>query len=347
MLSTTVVLRALRHLVLAAALVAGAGVVEARPKARVAQVEGRATDAARATVAASEQRRASLLARRAALAARYQRELAEIDRLKRQKASWRRDRQLRERLSASLETAKQLGAASNAITLLDGQLAKQRRALIAAIDAELAGAPAAARRAALRTWRADVVGKSAPARAKKIVLPDDELDPNADPEELDQQADALRDSEAELARQIASLDRQAARFRKQVELKKQHRRAGELASRDDDQPRRTSGSGARGGAGEAADPDSAPTSDDGVGGESPPPEPEPQDPGMFEGDPAVVLSDVVDGATIDALRKAARSTDPAAKAAAAEKAREQVRRRLDALKKRRQLIEQRAKDLRD
>jgi hypothetical protein len=332
--------RVFRLLVLvAAALIALAGVA-------VAQAEpAKATDAALAKVRASEKKRSALITERTTLAARYQKELAEIDKLKRQKASWRRDRQLRSKLSASLETAKKLGKASGAITILDGDLVKQRKALIKAIDAELAAGAASARAKSIKAARADAARKVAPHKAKKIVLPDDELDPLADPEELDQQAKALRDSEAELEKQIATLEREATRFRKQADLRKEHQRADELATRDDHNPRRTQGSSGNRGGGVTAD-EAAPQSDEGG---SPPPDDfdGAMDPGAFEGDPAVVLSDVVDGDTVDALRKAERSTDPAAKAAAAERARDQVKRRLEKLEKRRREIEKRAKELRE
>jgi hypothetical protein len=333
-----------RSLVLAAAaLIALGTVAQAGPdRARVAQAAGaatRATDAALAAVRAGEARRVARMAERARLAERYQRELAAIDRLKRQKASWRRDRQLRAQLSASLETARQLDQVTGAVGGLDLQLARQRRALLAAIDAELAAGPAAARARSVRGLRAEVAARAAPARPRTIVLPDDELDPLADAEELEQHAQALRDSERQLARQLADLDRQATRFRRQADLRKQHQRAGELASRDDDRPRRVAGAVGPGRGVAADEGGPAPQSDDGSGGA---PEIDPS----FGADVAVVLADVVDAGTADALRRAERSTDPAAKAAAAERARAQVARRLRALEQRRQAIEKRARELR-
>ena len=326
-----------RHLVIVlAALIALAGVASAQR----GQASSKTTDEAAAAVKASEKKRAALVRERTELATRYQKELAEIDKLKRQRASWRRDRQLRSKLSASLGTAKKLGKTTAAITVLDGQLVKQRKALIAAIDAELAAGASSARARSLRAARAEAAKKVAPGKAKKIVLPDDELDPLADPEELDQQARALRDGEAELLRQIETLEREAARFRKQAALRKEHERADELAARDGTNPRRTSGSG---GGGRVSADEAAPQSDDGAAD----PDFGGMDPGGFEGDPAVVLADVVDGDTVDALRKAERSSDPAAKAAAAEKAREQVKRRLERLEKRRREIEKRARELRE
>jgi hypothetical protein len=330
--------RALLVLLLVAASAAGA---EARPhRTRVAQAEtgADATDEARAQVKTTEKRRLKLATARADVSVRYTKELAAIAKLKRQKSSWRRDRQLKQKLKASLETAKKLAKQAKELTAIDVALGRQRKALVAAIDAELAGSPSASRAKSLRALRAEVAPKTR-KKAHKIVLPDDELDPLADPDELDQQVAALRASEDELTRQIASLDRQASRFKKQAALRKAHDRADEMASRDDDQPRRTSGSGGTQGT----------LSDEGAGApETDSDSPPSSDPaGSFDGDPAVVLSDVVDGDTVDALRKAERSTDPATKAAAAERAREQVARRLDKLEKRRKEIEARARLLRE
>jgi len=307
---------------------------------RVAQVDlAAATDAALDKVEASEDKRAKLAKAKTKLHERYSKELAEVDKLKNTRASWRRDRQLRDKLAVSLETANELTAAATKIANLDKTLRKQRKALIKAIDAELAGGATGKREKSLRTARLDATTKVGGKKAKKIVLPDDEIDPLADPEDLEAQAKALRASEKELEKQVASLEKQAKRFRKQAELRKQHDRADELASRDDGQPRRTSGSSGRSGD------EAAPTGADDLGsdddvGETP-------DPGAFEGDPAVVLSDVVDGDTVDALKQAERSSDPETKAKAAERARKAVAARLARLEKRRKEIEARARELRD
>jgi hypothetical protein len=325
-------------------------VADARP--RIAQVQAAAaTDAALAKVRAGEQQRTALFATRATLSRRYEGELREIDKLKRQRASWRRDRQLRTRMASSLETAKQLTATTGQLATLDGRLLRDRRALVAAIDGELKAAVAPARRASLQAARRVAIAALPARRPHKIVLPDDSLDLLADPEELDQQAAALRDSEAELARQLDSLDRQAERFRRMAELRRQHARADDLAERDDDQPRRQSGrvasreTAADTGNPNPAPPAEVPPSDDevpeGAGGGG---APDPSD--SFDGEPAVVLAEVVDASTVDALRQAERSSDPAAKAAAARRAREQVAARLAGLKARRAQIEQRARELR-
>lgn len=329
--------------ILAAALALGVMRPAAFADVRVAQVDlTSVTDTALAKVRTSEKKRVELVKAKAALDGQYQRELAEVDKLKKQRASWRRDRQLRDKLASSLVTANKLVDATRAITKLDGVLKKQRKSLVKAIDAELAAGASSKRAKALRTARADAASRVGGKKAKKIVLPDDEIDPLADPEDLEAQAKALRASEAELTKQVASLDQQAKRFRKQAELRKQHERADELASRDDGQPRRTSGTnGGRTDEALGADDDAegAPTSG-GTDAETP-------DPGAFEGDPAVVLSDVVDGDTVDALRKAERSSDPETKADAAERARKAVAARLAKLEKRRKEIEARARALRD
>jgi hypothetical protein len=83
-----------------------------------------------------------------------------------------------------------------------------------------------------------------------------------------------------------------------------------------------------------------------------PPDSAPAPPGSgtaeeFQGETAaVVLANVVDSATVDALRRAGRASDPAAKADAAQRARDQVAARLRALRDQRAAIEARARTLR-
>jgi hypothetical protein len=315
----------MRALIVAILLTAFAAVAVADPSTD--------TDTAREKVKTTEKKRAKLASAKLLLSSKYAGQLDGIDKLKRQKASWRRDRQLKSQLADSLETAKKLADETKQIRALDKKLAKQRRAYLAAIDAELGGSPDATREAQLHTWHDEVAAKVAPKKAQKIVLPDDEIDPLADPDELDQQAAALKAAEAELTKQVSTLDADASKFTKQAELRKQHERAGEMAAREDDQPRHTSASGA-----------TADTQSDGAG--SPSPE-QAGDGDHFAGDPAVVLQDVVDGDTVDDLRKAERSSDPQTKADAAGRARDAVQKRLDKLAKRRKEIEARARALRE
>jgi len=338
--TTGVVRRALLVLALVAApAVASARPAHARRAPAVRVADGPAapatTDAALGRIRALAQRRADLARGQAELTARQQGQLAEVDRLKRQRASWRRDRQLKDALAVSLDTARQLGAAARQLAEVDARLAAARRAALAAIDAELAAAPAPRRRT-LAAIRATLIAQVAPPAAKRIVLPDDQLDPLADPEELDQQAAALRQGEAELAREADSLARQAARWQHQADLRRQHERARDLALRDDDQPRRTSGAAGAGGTDGLGNP-SQPTPQTG-GGEP--------GAGGFEGQPEIVLADVIDPTAVDALRAAEQSTDPAAKATAAAAARDQVEARLARLRQHRAAIEARARELR-
>jgi len=295
------------------------------------------------TSVAAERRVVQLAVTRGSLAQRYDLELRKIDQLKKQRASWRRDRELRDQLSSSLETANQLKAATAELARANDQLVAARRALIVAIDRELALAPTPQRRAQLDRARAAV----APARNRtpnRIVLPDTKIDPLADPEELDQQASALRDTEAELARQVTGLEVQAKELERIAAVRRQHDRASEIARREDDTPRRGStpngGSAKTAGAGGGVeDSGGPPSADPTVRGEG-------AATGSFESDATVVLAEVVDPSTIDTLNRAQRSGDPGQRALAAKKARDAVAVRLEQLRLKRAQIEARARQLR-
>ncbi len=150
-----------------------------------------------------------------------------------------------------------------------------------------------------------------------------------------------------------------------VTLGAKRERAAELGRLDDDQPRRTSVRSGAGSAGDEAQDDAgdappppppAPPPPPGSG-EDPPddrdPEP-PQQPDPDQEEDAggaltgldVVLADVVDTSTLDALRAADRSANPAVKARAAERASAQVRARLERLRAQRKRIQVRAQELR-
>jgi hypothetical protein len=330
---------------LAVAFGLGAGVAVAQPaRPATGAALQTTTDAAQAQLAKDLRDRAGKVAAKAALVKRHAAELAEVDRVTRQKASWRKQAQLDKAKSKALETAKALTAIDAELRAFDARIARSRERLVAAIDAELVALPDGPRRRSLAATRATSVPAPAPA-AKKIIVPDAAIDPLADPEELDQQAADLRASEAELARQIETLDHQAKRLARAAELRKAHERAGDLAVRDDEQIRRGGGNnlGGRGDGTLAAD-------DDAEGGAPPPSDPMGPPPGNdgFQGEEAAqILADVVDPATGDALRRAGRATDPATKAAAARRAREQVAARLEALRKQRAAIEARARTLRE
>ncbi|MBK9031408.1 MAG: hypothetical protein IPL61_08730 [Myxococcales bacterium] len=314
-------------LVAAFAVAAPRAATAGGPRPRVAQAPSK-VDVAVAAVARAQRTLTGLAGERAASTRRYEAELGEIDQLKRQKASWRRDRALRSKLAASLETAKALTALADQVRRADGELARAKAAAVVAFDRALATAPPALR-AELERRRA---AYAAPVPTKKIVLPDDALDPLADPEELDDQVAALREAEAALAGEVARLDKRAHKFDEAAELRRQHERAEAMALTEDDDVRRVA---VRAG-GAFANVDSgaaAPT--DGVTTEGP-----------SGRELATALSAVVDARTVDVLRQSDRSNDPRTWAAAARQAKDAVATRLDTLRKRRQAIEARARELR-
>lgn len=281
-----------------------------------------------------------------ALKARYAGELKVVDRLKQQRASWRRDRELRAQLATATETAKELATLDKELAAAKTKLAVAKKQLVAAIDAELTAGASTARAQQL----AKIRSQYAPAarKVKKIVLPETEIDPLADPEELDQQALALKEAEAELGRQVKQLEAQAAELERRAGLRKEHDRTKEVANRDDDLPRRgNTGSPSAGGGGRETADDQQPTagSDNSSGG--PPANPDSAQSESFnESDVRVELAEVVDATTMESLDRAQRSGDPATRAKAAKAAKESVAKQLERLKKKRQEIEARAKQLR-
>lgn len=324
------------------------GLVPAAPAAgvRVAQAQSPSsvtnTNRAISRVAALEKDRRAAADRKDAVAERQQAQLAEIDRLKQRRASWRRDRQLESQLAESQQTAAQLAGLDRRLRELDRSLQTAHRQLLAAIDAEHRLArPEPARRRALSGWAA--VSRRALQRNKKIVLPDFQIDPLADPEDLEFQAQRIAQSEKQLEQEIAELAARAQRYDRMVKLREKAARAAELSGLDDDRPRRTTGRISTGAGAEADRGGGAGLSNDDV---SPSPPEDPSSFGGSESDPTVVLADVVDSGTLDALRRAETSGDPRARSKATDRARSQVQAQLDKLRKQRQLIERRAKQLR-
>jgi hypothetical protein len=305
-----------------------------------ANITGKAQEVA----GAAERRVTQLQAQRQRLAARYEGELSAIDRLKQKKKTWNSERELKDKLSAANETATQLRDLDRSLTAARSQLAGSKRVLIAAIDAELAAKPVPARVQVLQKLRAQLVPQMKLPAAHRIAIPNFEIDPNADPEDLDAQAAELRQIEAELMRQVTSLDKQSKDLERVAELRRSHDRANVLDRRDDGTPTRNTPPGGNNGArglGEASD-SPAPQEDGAGGGDNSPP---PADMG-FENEATVVLQDVVDPSTIDTLTSAQRSGDPSKRSKAAAKTRDAVKAKYEQLRAKRQLIEQRAKQLR-
>lgn len=337
------------------------GWAQSAPTPAKAAVSPAAVDKARAAITTAERTVATLTTQRGQLTARYQQQLAAIDRLKKQKASWRRDRELNTAQADANDTAKRLTALDASLHKAQATLLVARANAVRAIDAELAAGTTGARRQQLASLRARLA-PPLPA-PKKIVIPDAEIDPLADPQELEQQAAALAAVEKQLEAQRKGLDAQHKDLVLVAELRGAHERAGELATRDDDQPQRGGSrtSTGRGGADEATAPSAGNDSAGGAGGGAG------QGGGTtgtgtettggsfggdkltgstFETNAAVALGEVIDRTTIDGLVRASRSGDPKQRAEAAKQARDAVGKRLEQLRKKRAMIEQRAKQLR-
>lgn len=335
-------------------------VASATAWAQPVQPSPAAVDRAQLTAKSADGKLAELGAQRVQLRRQYDDQLNAIDRLKKQKPSWRRDRELNKAQADANDTAKRLTALDNQVKLAQQDVAKAHSAVVVAIDAELAAGASGPRAQQLGKLR----GQLAPATPapKKIVIPDAEIDPLADPDELARQAQAISDVERQLEAQRKGLDQQEQDLRHLAEVRSAHERAGELAMRDDDQPHRgaqrstsngetalspTAGGAAGGGAGSGAG-SGADTSGGGggttsgndfgggklVGGST------------FESSAAVALGEVIDKSTIEGMLRASRSGDPKQRAEAARMAREAVAKRLDQLRKKRAMIEARAKQLR-
>jgi hypothetical protein len=312
---------------------------------------------------AAERKVVQLTTQRVQLRRHHDGQLDAVDRLKKQKASWRRDRELNKAQADANDTAKRLTALDHQIKLAQQELTKQRGVVVRAIDSELAAGATGPRAAQLGKLRAQL----APAMTapKKIVIPDAEIDPLADPEELDRQAAAIAAAEKQLEAQRKGLDQQHKDLKLVAEVRSAHDRAGELATRDDDQPHRGAPRGSSRGDAESVTAGSP--SNDSAGGSSgggagsgssgggTTTDPTPGESfgdtktgtsSTFETGVAVALGEVIDKTTIEGMLRASRSGDPKQRAEAAKQARDAVAKRLELLKKKRAMIEARAKQLR-
>lgn len=311
------------------------------------------TDRAASELARLQRRRAHQVAEKRELERRYEAQLRDLDRLKRSKATWRRDRQVRSSQAESQATAARLSRVDAELRSIDSLLRPQRQALLAAIDRELAVQPTALRRALLGRMRGQVVAALQP-RVRKILVPDDTLDELADPEDLAEQIALIQQVEEELRRERESLRQREERYTRMARLREQRDRASQMGELEEDVVRRTAGRspgpvGAGGGSRSEDDP-AEPTSDgpgggdtlgDGPGfGSAGPPED-----GGFE-QSSILLADVVDSSTVDALRRAGRSSSPKARAEAAARARMQVEARLSRFERSRALIQRHLNQLR-
>jgi hypothetical protein len=208
---------------------------------------------------------------------------------------------------------------------------------------------------------------------KKLKIADEQIDPGDYPEDLDQKAARLRRSENELYEALAREENKALYFRKLGKLSKSNTRArtGDLFH-DGEKSRKGHGanSESRGGAAPSADADSG-GGGGGAGGAggAPAAEQPPADPGFTDDeanqgldasptpgavpipqdvgvDVTVQYQGVVDQSTLDSLRRDQQSSDPEVRARAAERLAAALKARAERVKKQRQAIENRAKQLR-
>ena len=168
-----------------------------------------ATDQARVAVTSAGQRVNQIAAQRGRLQQHYADQLAAVDRLKNERASWRRDRELNANQADSNDTAKQLDTLTKQLAAAADALVRAQRALATTVDAELAAGATGARAGQLARWRAEL-DTALGAKPKKIVMPEDVKIDQLDPEDLEQQAQIIADTEKQLAAQVAGLDQQAA-----------------------------------------------------------------------------------------------------------------------------------------
>lgn len=350
--------RFLTALVLTAGIVAGGGSARAQSQSQTLEAS---INWGAGKIAGLVTRKVQLQATKHELQRTYEGQLREIDALKRGRAGWGRDRQIASKKASSQATAERLSKTDAELRGLDRNLVAWRKWLLGKVSLELAGSPSPARRASLEKMRRELAALTRPP-ARKIILPDDSLDELADPDELAEQIALIEQAERELQRERNTLEAREKTYARVARLRTQHERAGQLSELDDNDVRRSTGrpeasrtgsnddSGQEpaaeadeDGAGAPADPGSGGGAGDGGGTDT-------GDLGGASGgsdfeQSAIILADVVDSSTVDALKRAAGSSAKA-RAAAAAQARKQVDSRLQRLARSRALIQQHLAKLR-
>jgi hypothetical protein len=281
------------------------------------------TARAQGTVAELERRVADQTRLRNSLAQKFNEQNENVQRLKQEKPSWRRDRELRDLQPEAHAAGEQANAASRQLEKLQGELLVARRAYARAIDDELASKTAAPQRAKdlakIRTQLAPFVG----GKIHRIMIP--EIDESADPEELGEQVAAARKTELELEAQIAGLDAQMKGFESKSGLQDAHNRTKELNERENNNSSKTAPtSGSR-------DAATAVTTDRPPGSEML---------GTFDAiATAGALGEVVDSATLELFQRNYRGNDPKQKLESLKNVRVQVEAKRAKLRADRQKIE--------
>lgn len=309
-------------------------VAQASPQSSGLTAAGRHSNGAAARLASAQKREASLVRQMADLRRTYNKQLGEVDKLKKARASWRRDRKLREQKARSQKTALALKSADAQLRAQRVLVTRERKATARAVERELALSPSVVRKRFLAGVLKNA-RRGLTAKPKKISMPDLEFDAFADPEELMEQIALIERAEAKLAQEEVSLERRESHYSHMAALRSKRDRAEELVAFDNDNVRRSTGRTGNGNSRQAGD-DQASGDASGGGGalnEAPgaPPEAGNESGPSFEAS-SVVLSDVVDSGTQDALRRAHRSSSPRTKAEAAKRAHGQVQERLKRLR---------------
>lgn len=302
-------------------------VAQASPVASGLTAAGRHSNGAAARLASARKREAALVRQMAELRETYNKQLGAVDKLKKSRASWRRDRKLRKQKARSQKTALALKSADAQLRAQRVLVKRERKATVRAIEKELALSPSVVRTRFLAGVLKNA-RRGLAAKPKKISMPDLEFDAFSDPEELLEQIALIERAEAKLAREEASLQRRESHYAHMDALRSKRDRAEELVAFENDNVRRSTGRTQNGSSRQA---DDGADVSGGALSEAGAPEAGNESGASFETS-SVVLSDVVDSGTQDALRRAHRSSSPRTKADAARRAHKQVQERLKRLR---------------
>jgi len=278
----------------------------------------------------------------------YNAQLVEVDRLKRSRSSFRRNRKLAKQKALSQRTATQLQGAELAWRKTQQRFKVDTQKLTGHIALEMTLSPSLTRKRYLKGLGRRLAPLRSKVQSKKIILPDLELDVFADPEELQEQLTLMQKAETQLQTQAQRLRKRTRHFSRMLALQTQQNHVenwgiGEDIRRLAAPQRVNEGLGAAQDATQAPSPDSSPPNSP-PSPDSPLPSPAPPDsplpspsPGFDESsslaETSIVLGNIVDSNTQTMLRFAQQSASPAMKAKATRKAHDQVQARLLRLQK--------------
>jgi hypothetical protein len=281
-----------------------------------------------------------LAGQRAQLVAKFQSETDQVDRLKKEKASWRRDRELRQAMADSADTANQLAALDKQIAKLRPVKAPKKIVIPDGSLDPLADPEDLDKQAAdLRAAEAELAGQ-----AKGLDVQAKDLADVADLRKHHERAIDMSRRDDDQPLRTAQHSTTTATDNPQFGGPSNGGGVGTGGGGGAGSPAPGGGTGGGGGGGAGSGSGGSPggsTGTDSFSGTDRSPTAS-----SFESEASVVLGDVLDHATIDGLARASRSGDPGQRADAAKKAASAVRARAAALAKQRAAIEARAKQLR-